>query len=1146
VPGSLRQDAAQGFAGTAARICRLFHTNSFRALTMINRNQVRLSKLALGLALALATATPAFAQSTSSGVGGQVTDASGAPVAGADVTITHRESGTVSHTTTDASGRYNARGLRVGGPYSITVDKAGAGTDTEDGIFLNLNQVTTVDAKLHSGAVSATLGTVVVAGTANSVFSSDNKGVGTNISGRALETAVSGNRSLDDIARLDPRITVTDQSDGSISVSGQNNRYNNISVDGLSVTDPFGLNANGLGFTGSPISPDTIAAYDIKITDYDITSDAVGANINAVTKSGTNEFHGSVYEALTNGSNMVGDRPGSDFTVFDQNKTLGFTLGGPIIKDKLFFFLSYEDQKVDGIAGVGRDALSTNLLTQAQLDAVSTAFEGIGIQTGTGGGGSGLTLESKRTLAKLDWNISDDQRASFTFQRTEESRPSPYSGYVKDNSVILPSNFYTSANNTDNYSFQLFSDWTDSFSTELKIGYQKYDNTNGAAIDQPEVFACFSTVICSNNPTSIGSSTPWVIAGEDRFRHENSIASKRISGTLAGTYYAGAHTIKGGFDFLSNETADVFGQLLHGSYGFYDKNKNGTPADEIAAGDYGTFVKNYLPDGVGLADAGGTWKYTQLSPFLQDTWQATDNLSLVFGVRVNIPKSDHAPPVALESSTTTAPGATAGAPVWESRFGYPSNTTLGSKNKVIEPRFAFNYKFDTAHQMQLRGGVGLFQTVPPTVWLSNPYVNNGYVSAKQYTGTDPVADPFSADPYNQPGPTSVPAGVCAPSFAGSCQIDVLDPDFKLPSAWKSSLALDAELLWGLTGSIEYTHIQAKDAIAYLLPNLGIPNGKLPDGRDSYWKTFPTPGAGVGSSANNGAFPEINTRSSLLTNTDKGHSDSVTFALADTMKNGFSGNASVTFTHATEINPGTSSQAYSNYNFVARTNPNELIEANSRFDIPLSAKLSLNWDHAFFGDYRTTLSAYYNGHSGQPYSWVFGGNDVNGDAVATSVDLAYIPLINDPIVTYKSGTSPEQIAAFQARISNDRYLNSHRGQIAERNAMHQPWINQLDVGFQQELPGFIKGNKFVARLDIYNFLNMLNKDWGEQSGVGFFGSRNLVNVSDVTNGKYVYDLTTTQGSATVSTFQDYAVRDSSTNPGRVVSRWQALFTLKYEF
>jgi len=1104
---------------------------------MTNRNRVRLSKLALGLSIALATA-PAFAQNTSSGLGGLVTDGSGKPVAGADVTITHVDSGTTSHVTTDANGRYTARGLRVGGPYTITVNKDGVGSDTEKNVFLSLNQVNAVDAHLAAAGAAAptSLSAVVVTG-AQSVFTPDNKSVGTSVDGRQLEIAASANRSLDDIARLDPRITVTDQSDGSISVSGLNNRYNNISVDGLSVTDPFGLNANGLGFTGSPISPDTIAAYDIAITDFDVTTDAVGANINAVTKSGTNDFHGSVYYAYTDGGSMVGDRENSAFSVFDKNKTAGFTFGGPIMKDKLFFYLGYEDQKISGIAGVGADATTTGLLTQAPVDAGAAAFAATGIENGSGGGH--VTLENKRTLAKLDWNITDTQRASFTYQKTEETRPTPYSGYVKDWSVILPANWYTSASKTDNYSAQLFSDWSENFTTEFKIGYQKYDNVNGAALDQPEVFACFSPTPCSNNPANIPSTTPWIVSGEDRFRHENSIGSKRWTGHLAGTYYLGDHEIKGGVDFLSNETVDVFGQLLHGSYGFYDKNNNGTPADEIAAGNYGTFVKNYLPTGVTLADAGGTWKYTQWSPFIQDTWQVNDALSIVYGLRYNIPGADHAPPVAVFAPTNPPPCMTPADPGWETRFGYPSNTKIDSDNAIIEPRFAFNYQFPWERRAQLRGGVGLFQTQPPTVWLSNPYLNNGYVSSKQYTSTNPILDPFNPDPLDQPGPTAIAPGIC--STTATCQIDVLDPDFKLPSAWKWSGAFDIDLPWGMVGSAEFTYIKMKDAILYLLPNVGVPNGHLPDGRNSYWKTFPTPGAGIGTGTNNGAFPEINTRSTLLTNTNKGATETLVLSLAKTPVNGFSGDASVIFTHSTEVNPGSSSQAYSNYNFVPRVNPNEIVEAPSRFNIPLALKLSMTYEHAWFGDNRTSFTMYYNGHDGNPYSWVFGG-DVNGDAVATDVDLAYIPLENDPIVTYKAGTTADQIAAFNHLIDSDPYLSPHRGEIAQPNQQNQPWVNQFDIGIQQELPGFFDDNKFVVRMDVFNFLNFLNSDWGDQRGLGFFGTRRLANISDVTGGKYVYDL----GTPANPSWTNFTVRDSSSNPGRVISRWQALLTIKYEF
>ncbi|MBS0218911.1 MAG: TonB-dependent receptor [Proteobacteria bacterium] len=1105
----------------------------------MSSSNLRLSKLSLGLFAALAVA-PVFAQSTGAGIAGRITTGNGQPVAGAEVTITHVESGTNSRAVTDANGRYNATGLRPGGPYTVKVHSS-AGDKSQSGVFLTLNNVSQVDETV--GASASDLGMVTVTGRANAdLFNSDKKGLGTNIAGRKLETTPSGNRSIDDIARLDPRITVTDQNDGSISVAGQNNRYNNITVDGLSQNDPFGLNANGLPYTSSPISPDTIAAYNISTTDFDAGSDTVGANINAVTKSGTNQFHGSVYYAFKNANSMVGRLGGPAYTGFDKDKTFGVTFGGPIIKDRLFFFASYENQKVTGISGVGSDAVTTGKLTTQQVNDVANAFQQIGIQAGTYGNAA-ATLEDKRYLAKLDWNINDKHRAALTFQRTEENLPSPYSSYVKDTSVILPSNWYTTVSKTDNYSLQLFSDWSDNFSTEAKIGYQKFSSVAGAAVNQPEVFACFTAVASQCANYAPNSSANWVIAGEDRYRHANWITSKRINATFSGTYHAGDHVIKGGFDYLSNEVADLFGSLLNGSYGFYDKNGNGSVVDEILSKNYATFVKNYLPAGVTQDQMAGSWKYTQISPFIQDTWQATDRLSLTFGVRVDLPKANHAPPVAVEGVSGTpavpAAGTTAGAPVWETRFGYPSNTTLGSKNKVIEPRFAFNYQFDTKRPTQLRGGIGLFQSTPPYVWLTNPYVNNGVVGSKGYRGTNPVADPFNPDPNNQPGPNTAVAGTCAAN--ANCQIDVLDPNFKMPTVWKTTLAFDTVLpIFDIVASIEYQHLKNKNAIAYVAPNLGVAKGTLPDGRLSYWTTYPNASpTQIGNGQNNGSFPEIYYRSTLLTNTNKGKSDAITVALSKTMAYGLSANFSATFTHATEVNPGTSAQAWSNYNYVAYANPNQFDVADARLQVRRSFKLGLNWDHAFFGNYKTTISAFYNGRTGQPYSWTF-GNDVNGDNIA-NVDLAYIPLLNDPKVNYGTATAA-QIAAFQNFIDSDPYLHTHRGQIAGRNTTSQPWINQLDVGIQQEFPGFFKGHKSVVRLDIYNFLNMLNKKWGEQNTIGWFGTRRLVNVSDVANGQYVYNL----GTPTSPTWQSMGIYDSYKNPSRVVSRWSVLATLKYQF
>src|SRR5690606_24078109 len=263
------------------------HTPALEETEVIHLYSARQTKLSLALVAALAAA-PVFAQSTSAGVGGTVTGASGQPVAGAEVTITHVESGTTSRAATDTNGNSAAPGLGVGGPYTITINKPGEGATTRENIFLQLNQVADVDASL---APVTDLTAVTVVGTAGQdIFTQDNKGVGTSVSGRELEIMPQASRSIDDVARLDPRITVIDQAGGSISVAGINNRFNDISVDGMSQGDPFGLNSNGMPYTGSPISIDTIAAYDIKVSDFDVATDTVGATVNAVTKSGTNEF----------------------------------------------------------------------------------------------------------------------------------------------------------------------------------------------------------------------------------------------------------------------------------------------------------------------------------------------------------------------------------------------------------------------------------------------------------------------------------------------------------------------------------------------------------------------------------------------------------------------------------------------------------------------------------------------------------------------------------------------------------------------------------------------------------------------------------------------------------------------------------------
>ncbi len=1079
-------------------------------------NCFRAKSLPFAIAALLAVA-PVFAQNiTSSAMTGRVLDAKGMPVVGATVQIVHLPTGTTKIVTTDADGRYSAQGLRVGGPFDVTASKAGLSQAEQDKVYLDLGQTSAINLQMgESAAVNAkNLAAVTVSASALAqTFSPDNKGLSTNISQRQLETTPQGNRSIDDIARLDPRVNVTDQGDGSISANGLPNRYNNISVDGISQGDPFGLNANGLPYQGSPISVDTIAGYNISTANFDVASDTVGADINAVTKSGSNQFHGSVYYAYRNASKLVGDagwldssNPGYQYTGYKKDWTGGFTLGGPIIKDKLFFFVSAEQEKTDGIGAdsangldpaLGNGPSTSNKISPGDLQKVIDTAKQLGLQPGSFGAG-GSQLEDKRYLAKLDWNISDNHRASLTYQRTQETQPIVQGN--SSNQIGLSSYWYTKKSLTENAALQLYDDWTDSFSTETKLSYQSFDQAAGNAINQPQVKVYMDTA----------GRGPQVNLGEDQYRHYNQINTKKWSLFFAGTLYLGDHTLKGGIDYQRNQIYNLFGRTEFGNYTFRG-------LSNFAAGNYNSYFLYQPAAGYTLNDVAAQWVYTQYSPFLQDTWQVNNNLSLTYGLRVDIPQADHKP---LYN------------PAFQQAFGYANNNTLGYKNKVVEPRFAFNYSFDTELRTQLRGGVGLFQTFPPTVWMTNPYQNNG-LTVTSYSSFDPANAAFSPDPYAQNIPTSAqnpPAGV----------VDTISPDFKLPTVWKATLALDRELpWWGMVGSVELQHIKVRDGIYYQAINIGDRTGVLPDGRNQYWKTpGESPTSRDAAYNRNLAFSQDST---LLANTSKGKSDSLTFSLAKPFSEGVFGNVSVTFNHATEVNPGNSSQASSGYKYVVRSNVNEEVAGTADRNIAKTIKASLTWQHRFFGDYKTTVSGFYSGHDGLPYSWIFSG-DANGDGISFE-DPVYIPTLNDPKVSYGTA-SPQLVQQFQDFIAKDKYLSFHRGQIANRNGAHSPWVNQLDMSFSQEIPGLFKGNKGLIRLDVYNFLNLVDKNWGLTKYTNY-GTRTLAGYNGVNaQGQYVYTLPTDSSGNYQP--QPLIYYDAGSNPTRVVSRWSAMLTLRYTF
>lgn len=1076
----------------------------------------------LWVVAALFALSTAHAQNTSSSLSGHIVDSAGAPVAGASVEILHVPSGTTKTVTTDANGRYSAQGLRVGGPFYVSATKDDQSAEQRD-VYLKLAEETTLNLSMASTAMTLE-GVVVTATALNEVFQPDNKGLGTNISGRDLQNVPAPTRSIQDIARLDPRITVTDRGDGSISAMGQNSRYNKISVDSVNIGDPFGLNSNGMPYIGSPVSVDTIEEYNLSTANFDVTSNVVGASINAVTKSGTNEFHGSAYYAYRDAEHLTGDAGwlddgdfGKEYSAYDKDWTAGVTLGGPIVKDTLFFFLGYEEQETTGIGADSANGLNEDLgdgpstsegVSPGDLARIIDIANGLGLQPGTFSGG-GTDLTDKRLLAKLDWNINDMHRASLSYQRTKESQP-----IVQGNSasgIGLSSYWYTKNSDTKNLSLHLYDDWTDSFSTETSLSYSKFDQVRTVDAQQPQIFVNLGT---DGNGEPNGRS-PYVDLGEDQYSHYNVIGTKTWNAFLAGTWNVGNHSIKGGLEYTRNEIYNLFGRTQFGAYTFWG-------IDNFANGIYHQFDIYQPAPGYTIDDVAAQWTFEQTDLFLQDTWQVNDNLSLQYGVRLDMPSTDDDPIYN---------------PTFEEAYGFRNDSTIDGE-KLLMPRLSFNYNFDTERMTQMRGGVGLFQSNPPVVWMTNPYQNNGMTTAtyscRPFDSNTDCTDPpeFSADPFNQNLP---------PPGNSQMTVDTIAPDFELPSVWKYTLAIDHELPWWETVfSAEWQHIETNNGIWYQHLNLGDPTGVLPDGRFTYYED-PT-GSDNGNRARANADSRFGTVT-YLRNTNKGSADALTLSLNKAFSNNWSGNIAATFGRSTEVNPGTSSQASSNFSNNTWANPNEDVASRSNYSIRQRLNASLTWQHRFFGDYATAVSAFYDGHTGTPYSWTF-GNDANGDSYRGS-DLVYIPRPGD--VSFVEGTSQQAIDSFFAYIQDDPYLRRNAGTIADRNGAESAWVNQLDLSFRQELPGlFPSSAKGEFRVDIFNFLNLLNDDWGQQSYVGFPYTRTLADFEGVgEDGRYIYSLPTDEnGNYDPGDKLIYdAGRNTKTN---VVSRWSIMLTLRYSF
>ena len=1128
------------------------------------------ARSALGAAVAIVVAAPALAQNTTSAIGGQVVDVSGAPVAGAAVSIAHTESGSVSNVTTGADGRYAARGLRVGGPYTITISKGGQ-VDKREGIFLTLAESTGQDITLGTATV------VVTGQAASQIFNSSAMGAGTSISGAQLNSLASIQRSLQDYARTDPRLAQTDKERGEISAAGQNTRYNSITIDGVAINDTFGLESNNLPTAKQPISIDAIQSVQVNISNYDVTQKGyTGANINAVTKSGTNDVRGSVYYVYRDDS-MVGKRfnksSGNEIdTLPFKEDTLGFTLGGPIIKDKLFFFVNYEDLKSNRaqpeFGPVGSQLTNVAITPAAITKLQEIARRKYGFDAGQVSGNT--TLNVKDALLKLDWNINDQHRANLRFARTEqdETNGGSFGGYSATG-LQLTSAWYTQKKKIDTLVGQWFADWSDTFSTELKISTRDYNSVPINIAKLPAMALRFNGSDASF-PAGVNTGSRFLNFGTERSRHFNVLDTQTTDLYLGGTLALKDHELKFGGDLTRNKVYNAFFQDTNGNYTFTCQNgtysigavncTTGTAAQietavlELFEAGRASSFQVQVPTTAGGLDAGiAKWTLTSAGLFLQDTWKVNKQLTLTGGLRYDRLSTDDQPLANVTAAAPTVAGSFTSTGVTARNtggFGL-DNTQTADGEALLQPRLGFNYKFDREdkRQMQLRGGVGLFQGAAANVWLSNPYSNTGMTTkiiGCGITGFSACSGSLlSVDPNNQP------------QFTGSspaANVDYIAKGLGQPSVWKFNLAFDSELPWyGLVAGAEWLHTRTNTGIFYQHLNLGGATASSPvDGRQQFWMpqtynptcwtssgaSISTTGACAGSRSralSNQSFNNV----LLATETNKGGGNAVTLALTAPNRSGFGWQVAYTYTEAKEVSPLTSSVANSNFNSRSIFNPNEDVESNSAYLVRDRISANATWSRAFYGSYKTTFGMFYEARKGKPYSWTY-GNDMNGDGVSGN-DLMYIPKgsqSGEVVFAGDTATNRSNEDRFWAVVDANPVLGSARGKVVSRNSAFSPWVNNFDLRISQEVPGFTSKQKGRLSLDILNFGNLLNKKWGRINEMGFSSAggnrRTFVNYGGTDSaGRYVY-------------YVNNVVDDTTLRQVKGESQWGLQITARYEF
>lgn len=1041
-------------------------------------------------------------QVTTSGISGKVT-AEGELLIGATVQAVHEPSGTTYGTVTNADGRYSLQGMRTGGPYTVEVSYVGFQKAVYKSITLQLGETYLLDVKLTE---SLSLDEVVVTASKAALFNSQKTGAAQNFNQSQIQATPSVSRSIFDVTKMNPLGVNTASG---MSFAGSSNKYNSFQIDGITNNDVFGLSSSGTngGQAGAnPISLEAIEEIQVVIAPYDVRQGGfTGGGINAITKSGTNTFHGSAYWYYNN-ENFYGKTPGKDAKerkkLGDQSSaTYGFTLGGPIVKDKLFFFANYERVKETYPSSNNIGSTESNLDVKEVDQIVNKISQLTGGYNAGGYGPQDIDTYSNKILTRLDWNINEQNKFTVRYSFLD-GRKMVFSNSVS--SAKLNDNGYFMNNKTHSLVSELNTQFTPSWSNEFRFGWTNVRDYRDP-IGQPLPNITINNLINNGDPTKKSS----LELGTERNSAANALDQDIFTLEDNLIWNKGNHTITLG---THNEFFHMKNLYITNIYGSYVYN---SLDDFLTVGTANEVLPNSYEYSYSNEKITGTDRWApvfgaaQLGFYAQDEWKVTNRFSMTYGLRLDIPllfDKPRANEVFNSSTVATSMGL--------------ATDQMPTTKVLWSPRVGFRWSLNEDRTTLLRGGAGIFTGRVPFVWISNSFGNAGVEMVRtaysSSLGNYPSDFKFNIDPnkqYKDPN-AKVPTS----------EVDVMAKNFRFPSVFRANLAVEQMLPFGIRGTLEGLYSKTLNNILYENINYQWKGETLNNGGDDrpvYEKQ-------------DNHFTQV----MLLKNTSKGYTFNITTKLEKSFDFGLNAMIAYTYGQAKSLNDGNSSQAYSGWKYNATYYGDMNPELTwSMFDVRNRVIGSVSYRKEYAKHFATTVSLFYNGQTGGRYS-LLDYTDLNKDGYRN--DLMYVPtdaelekmVFTDIHSNNNTVTAAEQKDALIKWIEGNDELRKSKGTHIKRNQMTLPFEHHFDFHFAQDFFVDIAGQRNTIQLnfDIINVGNLLNKKWGMyyQTNSG-------------------YDLTplTTKIGTNGATYQFYDPGEMYTNTN-ITSRWHAQVGLKYIF